>query len=148
MIGGVHTARPSKSWAQLAFHYIKTAYLLTRVFCRAALAGLDLEMPGPSRFRGDVLKFNAQTDKVREHIIDERAKTVLEFVKKCYESGIEENAPEKTLDTPETAAMLRKIGNEGLVLLKNEHNLLPFKKDKKVQVSDTHCTFSMLSAVL
>ncbi|KAK9420744.1 putative Beta-glucosidase [Seiridium unicorne] len=100
----------------------------------AALAGLDLEMPGPTRFRGDMLKFNAQTDKVREHIIDQRAKTVLEFVKRCYESGIEENAPEKTLDTPETAAMLRKIGNEGIVLLKNNNEVLPFKKDKKTVV--------------
>ncbi|KAH6652601.1 beta-glucosidase [Truncatella angustata] len=100
----------------------------------AALAGLDLEMPGPTRFRGDVLKFNAQTDKVREHIIDQRAKTVLEFVKKCYASGVEENAPEGTLDTPETAAVLRKIGNEGLVLLKNENDVLPFKKDKKTVV--------------
>lgn len=90
-------------------------------------------MPGPTQFRGEALKFNVQTDKVREHVIDDRVKTVLEFVKKCYASGIEENAPENTLDTPETAAILRKIGNEGLVLLKNKDQVLPFKKDKKVR---------------
>ncbi|KAI1866673.1 uncharacterized protein JN550_007526 [Neoarthrinium moseri] len=100
----------------------------------AALAGLDLEMPGPTRFRGDMLKFNAQTDKVREHIITQRAKTVLEFVKKCYASGIPENGEEGTLDTPETAAVLRKIGNEGIVLLKNEGDVLPFKKEKKTVI--------------
>lgn len=100
----------------------------------AALAGLDLEMPGPTRFRGDALKFNVQTDKVREYIIDERARALLEFVKRSYQSGIEENAPEKTLDTPETAALLRKIGNEGIVLLQNEKDVLPFKKDKKTVV--------------
>jgi beta-glucosidase len=111
----------SSRWRDLHFAY------------RATLAGLDLEMPGPSRFRGDVLKFNAQTDKVREHVIDERARAVLEFVKKCYQSGIEENAPEKTLDTPETAAMLRKIGNEGIVLLQNKGDVLPLKKDRKVR---------------
>lgn len=90
-------------------------------------------MPGPSRFRGDVLKFNVQTDKVREHIIDQRARTVLEFVKKCYASGIPENGEEETLDTPETAAMLRRVGNEGIVLLKNRDDVLPFKKEKKVR---------------
>lgn len=100
----------------------------------AAIAGLDLEMPGPTRFRGDALKFNVQTDKVREHIIDDRVRTLLEFVKRSYESGVGENAPEKTLDTPETAALLRKIGNEGIVLLQNEKNLLPLKKDKKTVV--------------
>ncbi|KAK3326451.1 glycosyl hydrolase family 3 N terminal domain-containing protein, partial [Apodospora peruviana] len=101
----------------------------------AAKAGLDLEMPGPSRFRGDLLKFNVGTDKVPMHVLDERVRAMLKFVKKCYaESGVPENAPETTADTPETAALLRKIGVEGTVLLKNEENLLPLKKDKKTVV--------------
>lgn len=100
----------------------------------AALAGLDLEMPGPTRFRGEALKFNVSTDKVRTHILDQRAKAMLEFVKKCAASGVKENAPEKTADTPETAELLRRIGNEGIVLLKNDKNILPFKKDKKVSL--------------
>lgn len=98
----------------------------------AALAGLDLEMPGPTRFRGEALKFNVSTDKVRTHILDQRARAMLDFVKKCAASGVKENAPEKTADTPETAELLRRIGNEGIVLLKNDNNILPFNKDKKV----------------
>ena len=106
----------------------------------AALAGLDLEMPGPTRFRGEALKFNVTTDKVRSHILDQRARAMLEFVKKCAAAGVPENAPEKTAETPETAELLRRIGNEGIVLLRNENNILPFKKDKKVinSPSDTH----------
>ncbi|KAI1254534.1 hypothetical protein MGN70_003939 [Eutypa lata] len=100
----------------------------------AALAGLDLEMPGPTRFRGEALKFNVSTDKVRTHILDQRARAMLDFVKKCAASGVKENAPEKTADTPETAELLRRIGNEGIVLLKNDNNILPFKKDKKTVV--------------
>lgn len=98
----------------------------------AALAGLDLEMPGPSRFRGEALKFNVTTDKVREFIIDERARAVLELVKKCAASGVKEGQEERAEDTPETAELLRRIGGESLVLLKNEKNILPLKKDKKV----------------
>ncbi|RYP31601.1 hypothetical protein DL766_004315 [Monosporascus sp. MC13-8B] len=100
----------------------------------AALAGLDLEMPGPTRFRGEALKFNVSTDKVRMHILDQRARAMLEFVKKCAASGVGENAPEKTADTLETAELLRRIGNEGIVLLKNQNNVLPLKKDKKTVV--------------
>ncbi len=98
----------------------------------AALAGLDLEMPGPSRFRGEALKFNVSNDRVRTHILDQRARTVLELVRKCAASGVPENAPETAADTPETAALLRRIGNESVVLLKNDNGVLPFKKDKKV----------------
>lgn len=100
----------------------------------SVLAGLDLEMPGPPRFRGEALKFNVSTDKVREHILDERAREVLEFVKKCAASGVKEGQEERAEDTPETAALLRKIGGESLVLLKNEKNILPLKKDKKTVV--------------
>ncbi|KLO98583.1 beta-glucosidase [Fusarium fujikuroi] len=100
----------------------------------AIKAGLDLEMPGPTRWRGDVLNFAAACEKVWGHVIDDRAREVLKFVKKCAVSGVEENGPEKTLDTPETAALLRKIGNESIVLLKNEKSLLPLAKDKKTLV--------------
>ncbi|TDZ38266.1 putative beta-glucosidase I [Colletotrichum trifolii] len=100
----------------------------------AANAGLDLEMPGPPRFRGEPLKFNVSTDKVRQHVLDERARSMLNFIKKCVATGIPEGSPEKTGDTPETAELLRRIGGESLVLLKNDNNVLPLKKDKKTVV--------------
>ncbi|KAI1500302.1 beta-glucosidase [Biscogniauxia marginata] len=100
----------------------------------ATIAGLDLEMPGPPRFRGEALKFNASTDKVWGHILDKRARAVLKFVKKCAASGVKEDAPEGKADTPETAALLRRIGNEGIVLMKNEKSVLPLKKDKKTVI--------------
>jgi beta-glucosidase len=100
----------------------------------AAEAGLDLEMPGPPKFRGEALKFNASTGKPFSHVIDDRAREVLKFVKKCAASGVKENGPEEGANTPETAALLRKIGNESIVLLKNEGDVLPLKKEKKTLV--------------
>ncbi|KAK0386642.1 hypothetical protein NLU13_6477 [Sarocladium strictum] len=97
-------------------------------------AGLDLEMPGPTKFRGEALKFIASTGKPILHKIDDRAREVLKFVKKCAAAGVKENGPEETRNTPETAALLRKVGNESIVLLKNENNVLPLKKDKKTLV--------------
>ncbi|KAH7121347.1 glycoside hydrolase superfamily [Dactylonectria macrodidyma] len=103
----------------------------------ATKAGLALEMPGPTMFRGDLLKFTTNTGKVWGHVIDERAREVLKLIKKCAATGIKEtgpDAPEQTMDTPETAALLRKIGNESIVLLKNENSVLPLAKDKKTLV--------------
>lgn len=100
----------------------------------AIKAGLDLEMPGPSKFRGQTLQFNVATGKPFMHFIDDRAREVLKFVKKCAAAGIQENGPETSKDTPETAALLRRVADESIVLLKNEGGVLPLKKDKKTLV--------------
>ena len=62
---------------------------------------------------------------MREHVVDERARKVLEFVKRCVGSGVAEGAEEREEDTPETRALLRRIGVEGVVLLRNEGGVLP-----------------------
>ncbi|GAO15607.1 uncharacterized protein UV8b_04781 [Ustilaginoidea virens] len=100
----------------------------------AVVAGLDVEMPGPPRFRGEALKFNASTDKPFPHVIDERVRAVLKLVKKVSGLGIQEFGPEEEANTPETAALLRRIGNESIVLLKNERNVLPLKREGKTLV--------------
>ncbi len=89
-------------------------------------------MPGATRYRGDLLVQNLGIHKVGMHTLDERVRNVLEIVKKVAKANIPEYAEEKTANTPETAAFLRKIGADSIVLLKNEGNILPFKKDKKV----------------
>ena len=72
-------------------------------------------------------------NKVPQHVLDERVRNVLNLVNRCAAAKIPEYAEEKTADTPETAALLRKIGGESIVLMKNEDNVLPLKKNKKVR---------------
>ncbi|KND87643.1 putative beta-glucosidase I [Tolypocladium ophioglossoides CBS 100239] len=102
----------------------------------AVAAGLDLEMPGPPRFRGEALKFNASTGQAPMHVVDARAREVLNLVKRCapLAAAIRERGPEREANTPETAALLRRIGNESIVLLKNEGGVLPFRKDRTTLV--------------
>lgn len=95
-------------------------------------AGLDLEMPGVTKWRGQMLVQAIGVGKVKQTVLDERARNVLNLVNRCAKAGIPDHAEEKTVDTPETAAFLRKIGAESIVLMKNEGNVLPLKKDKKV----------------
>ncbi|KAL4962722.1 beta-glucosidase H [Aspergillus stella-maris] len=101
----------------------------------AIKAGLDLEMPGPSSWRGYLLKFAAETGKVWPHTLDERVKEVLKFVSKCAAiPGIVEGGPEEKNDTLETAALLRRVGNESIVLLKNDRGLLPLSKNRRTLI--------------
>lgn len=100
----------------------------------AVNAGLDLEMPGGTRWRGELLVQARGVYKVLDHVIDERVRNVLNLVNRCAGAGIADHAGERAGNTPETAALLRKIGGESIVLMKNEDNVLPLAKDKKTLI--------------
>ena len=93
-----------------------------------------MEMPGPTRWRGELLIQAAGVYKANHHIIDERARNVLNLVNRCAAAKIPERAKETAADTPETAALLRKIGADSIVLMKNEGQILPLKKNKKASI--------------
>ncbi|KAK1756873.1 glycosyl hydrolase family 3 C-terminal domain-containing protein [Echria macrotheca] len=99
----------------------------------AVNAGLDLEMPGPARFRGELLRFCVRTDKVRGEVLDERVRKVLGLVKRCAAAGIEEGQEEKGGSTPELEALLRRIAVEGTVLCRNQ-GVLPLDRGRKTVV--------------
>ncbi|KAF4987769.1 hypothetical protein FDECE_15307 [Fusarium decemcellulare] len=94
-------------------------------------AGLDLEMPGPTRWRNpeDVVAA-VKAGKVTEKTIDERAARVLHFLErlKCFEDP---SIPdERAINKPEHQALIREAGSKGIVLLKNQDKILPLSKDK------------------
>jgi beta-glucosidase len=89
-------------------------------------------MPGPTKWRGQILEHALLSKKVTEHTLDLRVREVLKLVNEVSKTGVPENAPEESRDTPETAELLRKIGSESIVLLKNKDNVLPFKKTETV----------------
>lgn len=100
----------------------------------AVNAGLDLEMPGPTVRRGPALTSDVRCHKVKRKTLDERVRNVLRLVKRCSLSGTPEDAIQGTVDTPETSALLRKVASDSIVLLKNDNNALPLKKDKSLAV--------------
>ncbi|KAG6910876.1 hypothetical protein DXG01_006559 [Tephrocybe rancida] len=92
-------------------------------------AGLDLEMPGPPRWRTqNILLHCLSSQKLLTRTLDERVTTLLTYVQKqarrnpqvVYGDGIE-----RTRDTPEGRQFCRKLAADGIVLLKNSNNLLP-----------------------
>lgn len=97
-------------------------------------AGLNLEMPGPTIWRGKLLEMSLFHNTVSEDSLDNAVRGVLSLVNRASESGIPENAEEGMKDDPETTELARQAARESIVLMKNSCNVLPLKKDKKVLV--------------
>jgi beta-glucosidase len=96
-------------------------------------AGLDLEMPGPTRDRGEKLIAAIEAGEVSEQTVRERARTMLRVMQRV---GCLDEMPEYTEiteDRPEHRALIRKAGAECAVLLKN-NKALPLKSDKGIAV--------------
>ena len=92
-------------------------------------AGQDLEMPGPTQWRGDQLVQAVRAGEVSEEAIDARARQVLALLERagCFEDP--KIPEERAVDLPEHRALIRRAGAEGVVLLKNERNVLPLDLD-------------------
>ena len=100
----------------------------------AIQAGLDLEMPGPTRWRGEALKHAVSANKVKIAQLNDRVRNVLDLINTTSKSGVPEAAPEARLNRPEDQQLLRKVAADSIVLLKNDGNVLPFDKNKRIAI--------------
>ncbi|KAF5633844.1 beta-glucosidase [Fusarium tjaetaba] len=96
-------------------------------------AGQDLEMPGPTRWRGETLVHAVTSNKIKRSTLDERVRNILKLVKHSIENtSIPPNAPETQLQSEENTRLLREAAAESVVLLKNDKGVLPLDPTKKV----------------
>lgn len=87
-------------------------------------AGLDLEMPGPSIHRGERLLEAVRAGTVTEKSVRDRATNVLRLLERT--GGLD--APpgaEFARNDADDHALLRRAGAAGMVLLKNDDDVLP-----------------------
>ncbi|KAK6202383.1 beta-glucosidase [Scheffersomyces amazonensis] len=92
-------------------------------------AGLNLEMPGPTRFRQLVQAVHAvQANQISEEVIDDNVRYVLKLVNEGLKAEIPDDVIESANEDPAAGELLRKVGDESIVLLKNENNILPLSK--------------------
>jgi len=91
----------------------------------AANNGMDLEMPGPSRWRGEKLVAAVEACHVRQEVIDESVRRMLRLIELVGAFENPEIPAEQAIDRPEHRAVIRRTAAEGIVLLKNSGNLLP-----------------------
>ncbi len=93
-------------------------------------AGLDLEMPGPSLWRGEELMQAVERGEVQEATLDESVRRLLRLFVKAGLFEQPEEVAEQAIDRPEHRALIREAGAEGIVLLKNERDVLPLQREK------------------
>ncbi|KAF8839076.1 glycoside hydrolase family 3 protein [Paxillus ammoniavirescens] len=108
-------------------------------------AGLDLEMPGTNKWRTlDLMNRSIVSRKLTVRTIKERAKKVVELAKRVAQEAPEVIASnilngdgiERTVESDEDKALMRKLAAESIVLLKNDSSLLPLQPGnlKKVAI--------------
>ncbi|OSS53446.1 hypothetical protein B5807_01562 [Epicoccum nigrum] len=94
-------------------------------------AGLDLEMPGPTRWRTKDAVIKAVKDgEVSEKTITERARHVLKFIEKVGAFKNPEIPPEQSIVNPAHSKLIRDVAGQGITLLKNKNEILPLKREK------------------
>jgi beta-glucosidase len=107
-------------------------------------AGLDLEMPGVSRYRGKYIESAQQARLLKQSTIDERARSVLKFAKKASQLKVSE--VEKGRDFPEDRALNRQVCANSIVLLKNANSILPLPKNiSKIALIGSHVRLPAIS---
>src|SRR5258708_37073339 len=100
----------------------------TRSTSPSVNAGLDLEMPGSSIWRGENLLRAVERCEVDEATIDEHVHRLLRMFVKAKAFEHPDEAPELALDRPEHRALAREAAAEGIVLVKKEQNVLPLQR--------------------
>ena len=97
---------------------------------------MDLEMPGPPRQRAPETVHKALKEgRISTTDIDNRVLSTLKLLKRIGKFDDRRETPkEQAIDRPEHRALIRKAGSEGIVLLKNDKNILPIdvKSTKKI----------------
>lgn len=97
-------------------------------------AGLDLEMPGPSRDRGEKLVAAVEAGEVSRDTVRTRALNILRLMERTGALDDHSAFEEKAEDRAEHRALIRRAGAEGTVLLKNANDILPLSGNGKIAV--------------
>jgi beta-glucosidase len=92
---------------------------------RAALGGLDLEMPGPAQFLGPHLAEAVERGDVPAAVVDEMATRMLHLLQRAGRFADGPLPAERAEETPARTALARKAVAASVTLLKNEAGLLP-----------------------
>lgn len=113
---------------------VLTDFCHSRSTVKAALAGLDIDMPWGDYETvpfGKPLQEAVEEGKVPEEVLNEMVRRILWL---RYKLGLlkpgQSKLGEGTVNTPEHQQIALETAEEGMVLLKNEKNFLPLSADK------------------
>src|SRR5207302_821263 len=99
----------------------------------AALAGLDIEMPGPARHLGRHLASAVRAGEVPEAVLDDHCRRILRLAERTGLLEMEPMTQEREEDDPDRRALARQLAVSGAVLLRNS-GLLPLADVSRLAV--------------
>jgi beta-glucosidase len=95
----------------------------------SAIAGLDLEMPGPPRWYGGRLVEAVEAGEVPESVVDGAVRRLLLLAERTRTFEEPHDREERQLDEPAHRSLARRASAEAMVLLKNDR-ILPLAVDR------------------
>lgn len=104
---------------------VMTDWMASHDTVQGVLAGTDLEMPGPTRERGEKLVKAVNAGLLPAAAVRDCARRVLRLMVRVGSFADPVIAAERAEDLPAHRALIRTLGTEGCVLLKNDAALLP-----------------------
>ncbi|MEY4755806.1 MAG: hypothetical protein RJA34_704, partial [Pseudomonadota bacterium] len=114
---------------------VMTDWFASHDTVQGVVAGTDLEMPGPSRERGAKLVQAVQDGKLPAEAVRACARRVLELMERVGSFKDPVIPAERADDLPAHRALIRELGAQGAVLLKNDKRTLPLAKKAGTQVA-------------
>ncbi|MHA1819956.1 MAG: glycoside hydrolase family 3 C-terminal domain-containing protein [Promethearchaeota archaeon] len=103
-------------------------------------AGLDIEMGGVDRYNLDDMKALKESGEFPDEYFEDNVRRILRTYFRVGMFDDPKNVPEGSINTPEHQALARKMAEEGMILLKNDNDLLPLdiNKVKKIALLGKH----------
>ncbi|MGH9134846.1 MAG: beta-glucosidase H [Ilumatobacteraceae bacterium] len=102
----------------------------TRDGVASLLAGLDVEMPGPTRQRGDALVDAHVAGAISDSDIDASVERVRALA--AWTGAESTGTDQRTADDVETRSVIRRAAAAGMVLLKNDDGALPLAASTRI----------------
>ena len=93
-------------------------------------AGLDLEMPGPTQWRGQKLVEAVRNGEVTQEAVTQAAGRILHLIERVGALDHPDIPEEADIDLPTHREVARRAAAEAIVLLKNRDNTLPLDPEK------------------
>ncbi|GAP06216.1 MAG TPA: beta-D-glucoside glucohydrolase [Anaerolinea thermolimosa] len=91
--------------------------------------GLDLEMPGPAKYYGQLLEEGVNIWQIDEADINDAVRRILTILFKVGRFEDEASLPAGSVNSPQHQELARVVAEESITLLKNEGNLLPLRPE-------------------
>lgn len=98
--------------------------------------GLDLEMPSGKYMNAELIMPFMESGEIKESTIDDKVRRILRMIVKFNFMNRDQELNDLPKDNLESRTTALQVAREGIVLLKNDSNLLPLNKEeiKKIAV--------------